>query len=291
MPHIERIASITNDLGEGPLWDHQSKSLFWVDSLKGKILRLSADDIIHSYDLPTMIGSLAIVDNDRAIVALQTGLYLFSFTQGTLQPICDPEAEQNETRFNDGKTDRQGSFLVGSMGIKVRDRALASLYRVNANLDIEILEDNVIVANGPCFSPDGSVLYFNDGRRRILAYDYSPNGPLKNKRIFFDGRKHHTSSDGATVDRDGNLWVALTGSSEVGCITPEGQLVERILMPVKLPSSVMFGGAHLDELYVTSIRNSGNRISDETGAGGLFRITNLGVIGVPEQRFNLAEGR
>ena len=40
MPHIERIASITNDLGEGPLWDHQSKSLFWVDSLKGKILRL-----------------------------------------------------------------------------------------------------------------------------------------------------------------------------------------------------------------------------------------------------------
>jgi len=30
---IERIGSIKNALGEGPLWDHQQQRLFWVDSL------------------------------------------------------------------------------------------------------------------------------------------------------------------------------------------------------------------------------------------------------------------
>ena len=56
-------------------------------------------------------------------------------------------------------------------------------------------------------------------------------------------------------------------------------------MPVKLPSSVMFGGRDLDELYVTSISNSGNRVSNEAGAGGLYRITGLGVQGIAETRF------
>ena len=288
MPKIERVASITNDLGEGPLWDHQSQSLFWVDSKLGRILRLSPDGSTDQFDLSEMIGSLAIVDNHQAIVALQTGLHLYSFHDNSLRLICDPEANQSETRFNDGKTDRHGNFVVGTMGVTIRDRALGSLYRLNDRLEIEVLEDDVIVANGPCFSPDGSIFYFNDGRRRILAYDYTPEGPPTNKRVFFDGKAHNTGSDGATVDSEGNIWVALTGSSEDGCIAPDGHLVERISMPIKLPSSVMFGGPSLDRLYVTSIHNSGNRISNEKNAGSLFCITGLGAVGLPERRFNLA---
>ena len=76
----------------------------------------------------------------------------------------------------------------------------------------------------------------------------TPDGPLTNKRVLFEGEKHQTGSDGATVDSDGNLWVALTGSSEIGMMSPEGELLKRISMPVKLPSSVMFGGRDLDEL-------------------------------------------
>ena len=49
----------------------------------------------------------------------------------------------------------------------------------------------------------------------------------------------------------------------------------------------MFGGPGLDELYVTSISNSGNRTSDEDGAGGLYKLTGLGATGIAEKRFIL----
>jgi L-arabinonolactonase len=288
MIDIQRISTIKNALGEGPLWDGDTQSLYWVDSLKGEISRLSrlsGSDEVHSWTLPCMIGSLAVVSNQRAIVALQTGLHFFSFENSELTQICDPEVDVPETRFNDGKTDRAGNFLAGSMGIKIRDRPIGALYRINPGLELELLEEDVIVANGPCFSPDGNTFYFNDGRRRILAYDYDPTGPLQNKRVFFEGEKFNTSSDGATVDTEGNLWLALTGSSEIGCVSPDGQLINRIPMPIKLPSSVMFGGEDLTDLYVTSISNSGNRTSTEEGAGGLFRITGTGATGIPERRF------
>lgn len=292
MISIERVSTIKNCLGEGPVWDAATESLFWVDSFAREIFRLTTQNStgslnIESWSAPCMIGCLAVVDNHRLIVALQSGFHFFDLDTGELALINDPEAGMPETRFNDGKTDRAGNFLAGSMGIKIRDRALAALYRVNADLEIESLEDDVVVANGPCFSPDGSTLYFNDGRRRILAYDYDPEGPLKNKRVIFKGEEFNTGSDGATVDSDGNLWVGLTGSSEIGMLSPEGDLLERITMPINLPSSVMFGGVGLDELFVTSISNSGNRISSEDGAGGLYRVTGLGVRGIAESRFQL----
>ena len=290
MISIERVTHVTNDLGEGPVWDAEKSALWWVDSYAGKIFRLEDPMKVDGqkpevWSMPSMIGSLALIDDDRVIVALQTGIHFFNSKTGQLDLVADPEGDLPETRFNDGKTDRAGNFLAGSMGIKVRDRALGALYRVSPELDIEVLEEDVIVANGPCFSPAGDVLYFNDGRRRILAYDYDPDGPLTNKRVLFEGEKHQTGSDGATVDSDGNLWVALTGSSEIGMMSPEGELLKRISMPVKLPSSVMFGGRDLDELFVTSISNSGNRVSNEAGAGGLYRITGLGVQGIAETRF------
>ncbi len=285
---IERIGQIKNQLGEGPIWDAPSQRLFWVDSLQGQINRLSLDGSLVSWPMPCMIGSLAILSDTAAMVALQSGFHFFDFESGSLTAITDPEADQPETRFNDGKTDRIGNFLAGSMGIKVRDRALGCLYRVHQDAHLEPLETDVIVANGPCFSPDGATFYFNDGRRRILAYDYDPTGPLTNKRVFFEGAAFDTGSDGATVDQDGNLWVALIGSGEVGCIDPKGRLIRRIPMPVSLPSSVMFGGPAMDELFVTSISNSGNRTSDEPAAGGLFKITGTGATGIAETRATMS---
>ena len=291
MIQIEQITSLRNHLGEGPLWDNKLQCLFWVDSLRGEIWRLEADGEIKHYKLPEMIGSLAVVDDDTAILALKTGIYFFSFSTQTLNKIWSLKSGQIDLRLNDGKTDRYGNFIVGSMCMKDRRQPKAALYRINSELIVEVLEEDVIVTNGPCFSPNGSIFYFNDGRKRILAYDYDPIGPLKNKRILFDASKHGTSSDGATVDLDGNIWTALTGSHEVGCISPSGDLLMRIPMPAKLPSSVMFGGASLNNLFVTSISNSGNRVSNEESAGSLFRISNLRAQGIAEKRFNLSISR
>lgn len=284
---IQRIGDVRNKLGEGPLWDPQEDLLYWVDSLAGLVYCHSpSQNTILSWSVHQMIGSLALRESGGAIVCLMDGFHYLDFDTGNLESVRLLEGEESRTRFNDGKTDRNGNFLAGSMGIKIRDKPLSALYRLNRDLSVDIMEPDVIVSNGPCFDPTGRVLYFNDGRRRILAYDYDPESAgLANKRVFVDGAAMNIGTDGATVDQEGNLWVALIGSGEIGCIDPNGELIQKVAMPVQLPSSVMFGGTDLDILYVTSISDSGNRTSLEEGAGGLYQITGLGVKGLPESRF------
>lgn len=284
---IQRIGKLKNKLGEGPLWDPQESLLYWVDSLAGLVHRHSPlQNTFQKWPVHQMIGSLALRDSGGAIVCLMDGFHSLDFDTGDLEPVRLLEEEESRTRFNDGKVDRNGNFLAGSMGIKIRDKPLSALYRLNSDLSVDTLEQDVIVSNGPCFDPAGKILYFNDGRRRILAYDYDPESArLANKRVFVDGAAMNIGTDGATVDQRGYLWAALIGSGEIGCFDPNGNLIQRIAMPVRLPSSVMFGGTDLDILYVTSISDSGNRTSPEEGAGGLYQITGLGVRGLPECRF------
>ena len=40
MISIERVTHVTNDLGEGPVWDAEKSALWWVDSYAGEIFRL-----------------------------------------------------------------------------------------------------------------------------------------------------------------------------------------------------------------------------------------------------------
>src|SRR5437879_12638827 len=65
-------------------------------------------------------------------------------------------------------------------------------------------------------------------------------------------------------------------------------------MPVRNITSVVFGGEKLDEIYVTSMARVKHpavhgRFAKEAKpqylAGSLFRITGLGIRGVPEPRF------
>jgi L-arabinonolactonase len=284
---IRRIGNVKNKLGEGPLWDSRENLLYWVDSLAGLVhCHSPSQDTYQSWPVHQMIGSLALRDSGGAIVCLQDGFHCLDLETGNLEPVRLLEEDEPRTRFNDGKVDRSGNFLAGSMGIKIRDKPLSALYRLNTDLSVDVLEPDVIVSNGPCFDPEGKILYFNDGRRRILAYDYdAESAHLANKRVFVDTAAMSTGTDGATVDQQGNLWVALIGSGAIGCFDPNGKLIQEVAMPVQLPSSVMFGGIDLDILYVTSISDSGNRTSLEEGAGGLYQITGLGARGLPEGRF------
>ena len=91
-----------------------------------------------------------------------------------------------------------------------------------------------------------------------------------------------TAPDGATVDAEGHLWVALVRSGEIGRFDPAGRLVQRIRMPVRHPTSLNFGGPELDVLFVTSISASHRLADPAPEAGGLFAVSGLGVTGLAE---------
>ena len=101
--------------------------------------------------------------------------------------------------------------------------------------------------------------------------------------------------DGSTVDAEGCLWNAELISGDLVRYDPEGTVERKISMPVSNITSVMFGGNNLDEIYVTSMaRVKHPAVHDrfrvdakpQFGAGSLFRVTGLGIHGIPEPRFS-----
>ncbi len=187
-------------------------------------------------------------------------------------------------RLNDGKVDRQGRFVAGSMHMNLRpgEAPLGALYRLEPDGQVRQLAGEIITANGPCFSPDGRSLYLADSPRQVIWRFPYGDAPPAIRAPFIDLAPLGTAPDGATVDAEGHLWVALVRSGEIGRFDPAGRLVQRIRMPVRHPTSLNFGGPELDVLFVTSISASHRLADPAPEAGGLFAVSGLGVAGLAE---------
>ena len=284
---IERIGVPDDELGEGPLWDPAARVLYWVD-IKGRAIhRLDpARGAVRSWPTPSDIGAIALRQQGGAVLALKDGFYAFDFASGACEPLATGLVEAPGIRFNDAKVDRQGRLLAGTI---VEDLSApdANLYRLNRDLSVDVLESGIICSNGPCWSPDGATFYFTDTPTRLIsAYDYDvTGGALANKRPFADTDKFDTAPDGATVDAEGYLWCAFVLGGRIGRFAPDGSLERTIDVPVDHPTSVMFGGADLDVLYVTSLTEPLRAADPAPRPGGLHAIHGLGVQGIPEPRF------
>ena len=291
---IKQLVDGNNLLGEGPLWDVTEQRLYWIDSWGKKIFRAAPDGSgLETWDVPEMIGSMALRQQGGAVIALRTGFHFFDFNSAECELIFDPEPDMADTRLNDGKVDKRGRFIAGSMDM-TEQAAAGSLYRLEPDLSCHKIESQIKVSNGPCWSPDGQTFYFTDTwSGELWAYDYAlETGELSNKRIFAtcdsaDPNDDSGVPDGSTVDAEGFVWNALVYAGEIIRYAPDGSVDRRIDLPVKIATSVMFGGADLDILYVTSIAKSPQPQFPDDGplGGSLFAIYGLGVRGIEEPRF------
>lgn len=288
MTRIEIVTDKRDELGECPLWDERTQSLFWIDSHARLVRRLTpVDGAYCEWVLPSAIGSIALCESDRLMVALASEFSYLDLASGQLEKIADVTHVEEKIRMNDGRTDRAGRFVAGSL-VMGRNEKLGALYQVNARGTVQVLDKGFAISNGTCFSPDGRWLYFTDSRtRKIMRYPYDTTaGQAGAPTVFIDTEPLGSASDGATVDSEGCLWTALVEIGRLGRFTPEGKLDHLIDMPTRYVSCPCFGGPNLDILYVTSISNSGNALKDDhPDAGALFAIHGTGVRGLPEVRF------
>ena len=286
---IDVLVYVKTTQCEGPLWDVDEQRLYWIDSFDGRVFRCTADGReVRCWDVPQKIGSMCLRKGGGAVVSLQRGFHFLDFATGEVELIHDPEPDKPNNRINDGKVDKRGRFLAGSMDT-MEEGGNGALYRLDPDLKVTKLEGGIVVSNGPCWSPDGRTFYFTDTwSGRISAYDYDlDTGSIANKRCFARNQWEGAGFDGATVDEEGCLWSALVYVGKLVRYTPDGE-VERIIdMPVKKVTSVMFGGPNLDILYVTSMAKPPlpRFPGDPALRGALFAIHGLGVRGLPEPRF------
>jgi L-arabinonolactonase len=288
VPVITSFGSHANLLGESPVWDPASARLWWVDVCRNQVLAADADGALKTqwtFDRP--VGSIGLAE-DGLVAAFADGFGLID-RGGAVRRLARPVIEDRSIRFNDGKADRQGRFLSGTMQHGgPEEPALATLWRLERSGAAAQLVDGLRLANAICFSPCGRWLYFADSVERVIrrhAYDPA-SGDIGPRTDFFDCAAFDLVPDGATVDSQGRLWVAMVLSGQIACISPEGALIELIDLPLPFPSCPAFGGADMATLFVTTIRDSGRKLkSDLPDAGRMLAISGLDAHGIIETRF------
>ena len=252
-------------------------------------------------ELGQQVGTVVPCRADRgggALVALADGLYHVDLVTEELTPLL-PDAAQPErslatNRFNDGKCDPAGRLWAGTMNVDCEGTA-GALYCVAAghcggdvsySVTTKLPAGTVGISNGIVWVGD-TMYYIDTPRRTVDAFPYDAatgaiDAGARKAVITFPSKSEDPSfghPDGMAADAAGTLWVACWGGAQVTRWDPAtGALLLRVPIPNAVNvTSVAFGGAGLDELYVTTARRGTDFGGIDGGlnqdAGGLFRVT------------------
>jgi len=270
-------------LGEGLLWSSAENALYWVDILTPALHRLYLDDgRIESWPVPEMIGW--VVERREApglIAGLRSGFAELSLAPFAIRRIVDPEPRLPDNRMNDAAVDRKGRIWAGTMDVNAT-RDSGALYRLDADRNLETMDDGYRVTNGPAFSADGRIMYHNDtGRGLIYRFEVTAEGELNNKAVFRSFPRGWGAPDGMAVDSEGGLWVAHWGGGRVSRFTPKGEHDRSIALPTPQITNCTFAGPCMDRMFVTSASVG---LSGDPLAGALF-VINPGVQGFAPEKF------
>jgi L-arabinonolactonase len=292
MTDIECVVDARALLGESTYWDTKAQVLWWIDIYGKKIHRYdpgSGRD--ETFEAPEYPGCLAVRERGGLVLSMASGFYFWDAGSRHFDPIADPEADIADTRFNDGKTDRQGRFWSGSMfeSPGKPPARIASLYRLDPDLSVHRMVEGIGCSNGLAWSPDSRTMYCTDSHTpHVWAWDFDPTtAEIDNRRLYVDLAFMDGIVDGSTVDAEGCYWLTVPFKGKLMRYDPDGKLMRTVEMPTDLPTCCEFGGKDLDILYVTSatLRRTPEELKSQPQAGGLFAI-DVGVKGLPLIPFN-----
>ena len=268
---------VVDTLGEGPVWSGAGARLYWVDILAPAINLLDAAGNVQRWPMPERVGWVVERAAGGLLAGFKSGIAALDPDTRAIEYWCAVEPDRQHNRLNDAKVDRQGRLWFGSKDDRDLE-ASGAFYRMDAARVPVRVDDDYIVTNGPCFSPDGQWLYHTDsGRRLIYRFALAEDGTLGARATFVRFEEEWGYPDGMTTDAEGCLWVAHWGGGRISRFDPDGRRMTSITLPAQNITSCAFGGSSLDRLYVTSAALNSPR---ESGDGALF-IVDAGVRGLP----------
>jgi sugar lactone lactonase YvrE len=255
-------------LGEGILWWPQRRALLWTD-IEGSALWVHRIDgqVTSRSSLPDRLGSFAICESGALLLGLAKGIFVGDLdrqSDGVLQlePVAEVDSDRPRHRINDGRTDRAGNFVFGTMN-EDQDRPTGSFYQYSAAHGLRRLDlGGVTIPNSICFSVDGRTMYFCDSPdRRIRQCDYDASS----------ARVSHIREFGVGLVRR---------------FAPDGRLLGEIKVPSKNTTCLVFGGDALSDIYITSSRQemSAEELDEAPSAGSVYQAS-VGALGICDTPF------
>uniref|UniRef100_A0A1B6DQ06 SMP-30/Gluconolactonase/LRE-like region domain-containing protein n=1 Tax=Clastoptera arizonana TaxID=38151 RepID=A0A1B6DQ06_9HEMI len=221
-------------LGEGPFWDPDSQSLYFVDVFGYSINRY--DTKTKEQFSAKVEGYCTIIikvdgQKNKFVITEKNKLKLITWDgisdsielSETLMIVGNPD---EELLLNDGKVDSQGRLWIGSLSPQIEpssfqfEHGKGFLYMINKSESFTVQKPNVTVANGLAWNPSDDKFYYIDSMKLTVdVYDYdNKTGKLSNEKIAFDLRGNEIDgyADGMTMDVEGKLWIAMFGIAKVG---------------------------------------------------------------------------
>lgn len=241
-----------SSLGEGPLWHPTRGQLYWFD-IHGRALRTRENGQTRSWSFDEEVSAAGWTSDTHLLVASETRLFHFNVETGASEDVCPLEADNPETRSNDGRADPWGGFWIGTMA-KHESTPSGTFYRYYKG-ELRALYDGITIPNACCFSPDRKYAYFCDtidNHVKRVTLDPDTGWPDADPELWLDLSGNPWGVDGAVIDADGNFWNAQWDGWRVACYAPDGSLTRTIDVAAAHTSCPAFGGPDLTTLFVTT---------------------------------------
>ena len=263
------------DWVEGPVWMGDWNCLLFSDIPNNRILRwIPGDDISHGpgrglsvFREPANYSNGHTRDRQGRLISCEHGSRSVTRTEydGSITTLASQYQGKRLNSPNDVVVKSDGTiwFTDPHYGIMSNYEGYASeqelpchVYKLNPESgELTVMISDFDCPNGLAFNSDETKLYVSEtgkifdesAQRHIRQFDLSADGELSGGEVF-----HEISpglSDGFRLDTDDNLWSS--AGDGVHCISPEGELLGKIITP-ELVSNVCFGGRSKHQLFITA---------------------------------------
>jgi L-arabinonolactonase len=283
-------------LGEGLQWHDTSQSWIWTDIQGVRLWRHHPASMrTESCVVRDRVGSFAVSRSGRLLLGFSKSLEWADVDWGlgvvAYEPVAAVEPELATTRVNDGRTDRAGHFVFGTMNEASGHAPIGRIYQYSRRHGLRPLAVGTVgIANSICFSPSGTTMYFCDSMaRRIMqcAYD-AESATVQDIAPLVVLAPGAGLPDGSVVDADGAIWNAQWGGSVVSRYSPQGTLLAESAVPVAHVTCPAFGGPGLTQVWATTARMdvAAERLARQPETGGVFEIDAHGASGIVDTLFD-----
>jgi sugar lactone lactonase YvrE len=272
---MQPLVKLSMQLGECPRWNSQDQAWYWVDILGNTLYRFHCNtDKLEQRVFDFQPACFAFTEANSILLSSSSGVYLLEDFNGELELLCNPETHIPGNRFNDGTSTPDGDFIVGSIGDGQSPTGISyRFYWENNTLQYQEIESGYTIINGQGFSPDGQYYYVTDTPEQII-YRQRYNATEKTlsaKEVFYRCNQDEYP-DGAAIDSEGNYWVAMYGAAKIAVISPNGEKIKDIALPVSQPTMIAFGGDDLSQALITTAAQglSNDDLKQEPLAGSVL---------------------
>ncbi len=276
---------------EGPAW-HPSGNVYFSDIANSRIMRRDRKGQIHVFRSPSGRTNGLLFDHQGRLICCEGGgaasnrRVTRTELDGTITVIADNYRDKKLNSPNDCTIDSKGRIYFtdpryGSRrGLEQLDkngREIEGVYRIDdVGKVARIITHEVDRPNGILVSIGDKYLYVADnvndgpngpgGNRKLWRFDLKSDGTIdpNSRKLLFDWGTDR-GPDGMTLDQKGRLYVtagfnfpkppvetAKKYKAGVYVMSPEGELLKFIPVPIDMITNCTFGGNDLKTLYITA---------------------------------------